>query len=84
MVWIIRNQFARRNISLYVQEELALKLEGLLKPAIQERAKENQRKSKGARKESPQNSADLKPTETRVELAKVAVVSHDTLVDDRP
>jgi ParB-like chromosome segregation protein Spo0J len=68
--WIIRNQFGRRNLSLYDRSVLALKL----KPLIAEKAKENQVASGGA---VPQKSA--KPIDTREELAKIAGVSHDTI-----
>lgn len=74
-IWIIRNQFGRRNLSAYTRAELALKLE----PLIAGQVKANQRQSKGQGKKGPQNSADLKPMETRNEIAKVAGVSHDTI-----
>jgi DNA-binding XRE family transcriptional regulator len=54
----------------FVRAELALRL----KPIIQEKAKENQIQSGGA---VPQKSA--KPIETRIEIAKLAGVSHDTI-----
>jgi len=70
--WIIRNQFSRRNLSLFQRSELALQL----KPLIEVRAKENQ----GTRTDISQNSAEsLIPVDTREELAKVAGVSHDTI-----
>jgi len=74
VVWIIRNQFGRRNLSNYTRVELVLKLE----PLLRVKAKENQRLSDGKGK---QKSADLKaePIETRQELAKAAGVSHDTI-----
>jgi len=69
-VWIIRNQFGRRNLQPFQRVELALKLE----PLIASKAKENQRASGGA---VPQKSAE--PVETRKEIAKAAGVSHDTI-----
>lgn len=69
-VWIIKNQFSRRNLPAYERAKLAL----VLKPLIATKAKENQIKSGGA---VPQISAE--PIETRKELAKVAGVSHDTI-----
>lgn len=73
-IWIIRNQFARRNLSDYQRSKLALKL----KPLIAGKAKANQKLSDG---KGAQKSADLKvsPVETREELAKAAGVSHDTI-----
>lgn len=70
IAWIIKNQFGRRNLSMYDRSLLALKL----KPIIAEKAKANQRASGGA---VPQKSA--KPVDTREELAKTAGVSHDTI-----
>jgi len=67
--WIIRNQLGRRNLSLYDRSILALKL----KPAIAEKAKENQ----GSRTDICQKSD--KSIDTKKELAKVAGVSHDTI-----
>jgi 16S rRNA G966 N2-methylase RsmD len=75
-IWIIQNQFGRRNLALFTRSELALKLE----PLIAAKAKENQIARKGGQHgTSPQNSAELFPVETRVEVAKVAGVSHDTI-----
>ena len=37
--WIIMNQFGRRNLALFARAELALKLEPLLKPIVQAKAK---------------------------------------------
>jgi protein gp37 len=71
-IWIIRNQFARRNLSAFQRSELALEL----KPLIEAKAKENQ----GTRTDILQNSAkSIEPIDTRKELAKVAGVSHDTI-----
>ncbi len=116
-VWIIRNQFGRRNLSLYVRAELGLKLEALLRPAIEAKAKEQQKEHGGAgpgKKSLAQNSAQVNPEtscrcggnmwevigkkrkcrscgivicqrgpQTRVELAKAAGVSHDTMAKVR-
>jgi hypothetical protein len=70
--WIIRNQLARRNLPAHERARLAL----LLKPAIEEKAKEQQ----GTRIDIPQKSAKgFKPIDTRQEIAKLAGVSHDTV-----
>lgn len=69
-IWIIKNQFGRRNLSLYDRSLLALRL----KPVIAEKAKANQRAAGGA---VPQKSA--KAVDTREELAKIAGVSHNTI-----
>jgi ParB family chromosome partitioning protein len=74
VIWIIRNQFGRRNLPDYERAKLALRL----KPAIAEKAKESYRENVGRPKESLQKSAPIK-VDTRAELAKVAGVSHDTI-----
>ena len=68
-IWIIKNQFGRRNLSTYDRAVLALKL----KPVIAEKAKENQ----GARNDICQKSD--KCLDTKKELAKIAGMSHDTI-----
>ena len=71
IIWIIKNQFGRRNIIPAVRAKLALRL----KPLIAEKAKRNQ----GTRTDLgniPQNSAG---SETRDELARIAGVSHNSV-----
>jgi len=71
-VWIIDNQFGRRNISNFTRVELAVKREGYIK---QEKINSVGRPAKNI-----QNSGQLKETnKTEKELAKVAKVSHDTI-----
>lgn len=70
-IWIIENQFGRRNLSKYDRSVLALQLEEMYAAE----AKAKQRRSGGA---VPKKSAEP-PMETRERLAKVAGVSHDTL-----
>ena len=70
MLWMIRNQLSRRNLTAYVRSELALKL----KPLIAGIAKENQ----GMRTDLCQKS-DKSPIDTKREIAKAAGVSHDTI-----
>ena len=69
--WVIRNQFARRNLTPFQKAELALKL----KPLVVATAKEKQRASGGA---VVQKSAEP-PITTRGQLAEIAGVSHDTI-----
>jgi len=71
-VWIIENQFSRRNLPLYVRGELMLKL----KPLIAAKAKENQRGGQGGVL-LPANSP--KATETRKELSKLAGIGSNTI-----
>jgi hypothetical protein len=73
-IWIIINQFARRNLGAWQRSELALTLE----PLIAARAKEHQQLSEG---KGCQKSDNLKvePIDTKHELATIAGVSHDTI-----
>jgi hypothetical protein len=76
IVWVIRNQFARRNISSFVRSELALKLKG----AIAGRAKANLVTSTGGGNPQPLlNSTKAESVDTRKELAKAAGVGSDTI-----
>ena len=71
-IWIITNQFARRNLSLFQRCELALELEDIFKA----KAKENQ----GTRTDICQKSDKCPfPIDTKKEVAKIAGVSHDTV-----
>ena len=72
VAWIIRNQFARRNLTAMQRAELALRL----KDAVAAEAKKRQvRKPKSVVPTlAPQTSG-----KTRDELAKMANVSHGTL-----
>ena len=70
-VWMIYNQFGRRNLSNYQRSVLALQL----KDVFREKAKENQ----GNRNDISQISVESKPIDTQKEIAKLANVSHDTI-----
>lgn len=75
-VWIIRNQFGRRNLAPFQRAELALALE----PLIAAKAKANQRAGGGkAMGSGAVRQKSDEPVETKKELAKVAGVSHDTI-----
>ena len=73
-LWMINNQFARRNLPMHQRAILVFKS----KPIIAERAREQQ-----TRKPLDfvlQNSAkQIRPIDTRKELAQQAKVSHDTI-----
>lgn len=76
IIWIIKNQFGRRNLSSYDRSKLALKL----KPVIAEKAKENQ--EQGVNQYSLCQKSDkpiIEKIDTKKELAKIANVSHDTI-----
>jgi len=70
-IWIIRNQFGRRNLNLYQRSKLALEL----KPLIAQKAKDKQ--IQAGKTKLIQNSGEAVRTDK--ELAKVANVSHDTI-----
>lgn len=70
--WMIRNQFGRRNLNNYHRSVLALQLEDVFR----EQAKEKQ----GTRTDISQNSDECKEVSTKKELAKIADVSHDTIM----
>lgn len=67
-LWIVQNQFGRRNVNRYSRGELALKLE----PTYAAQAKANQQLSDGRGKKGLANLPNLN---TRDELAKIAGVS---------
>ena len=69
MVWIIRNQFGRRNLSNYERSRMVLKLEEIIA------AKAKQHMSLGGKG----CQISDRPIDTKKELAKIARVSHDTI-----
>ena len=73
LIWIIQNQFGRRNLSAYDRSVLALKL----KPVIAKKAKEKETERKTTYQKSEKSS--LPKCDTAKELAKIAGVSHDTI-----
>jgi len=71
-IWIIKNQFGRRNLQPFTRTNLALELE----PLIAKKAKENQiRKPESVCQKSDKQI----PIDTKKEVAKAANVSHDTV-----
>jgi DNA modification methylase len=76
-VWMIYNQFGRRNLSNYWKSVLALELEDVFR----EKAKENLVLSGGNKKSGLQISVNpiTDKINTQKEIAKIANVSHDTI-----
>lgn len=75
-IWIIRNQFGRRNLAPFARAELALQLE----PLIAAKAKTNLRTSTGGKQPQPlEKSTKAEPVNTRAEVAKAAGVSDNTI-----
>jgi ParB-like chromosome segregation protein Spo0J len=74
-IWIIKNQFGRRNINAATRAMLALELE----PLIREKARENQlRKPESVLQNSVKQT---KPVNTQKEVAKIAGISHSTIYE---
>lgn len=71
-LWIVENQFGRRNLSIYDRCVLALKL----KPSFIKKAKANQERTAENR---VSQKSDKQRMNTNKELAKIAGVSHDTI-----
>ena len=79
LFWIGKNQNARRNLTPVEIAKLALKGE----PALREKAKRNlggDRRSEEAKSSLP-NSANLKPINTRKEIAKIAGMGSSTIYE---
>lgn len=75
-IWIIENQFGRRNLSKYDRGVLALKLE----PLYAAESKRRQKLSQGRGVKGSQNSDNLnEPIRTDEQLAKLAGMSRDTI-----
>ena len=70
-IWIIDNQFARRNLNDFQKTELALLKEGF----IAKKAKEQQIR----KPDSVCQISDKQKIDTKKEVAKIAGVSHDTV-----
>ena len=79
-IWIIENQFGRRNLSAYSRGLLALELEPLY-AAEAKRRQVNSGKNYGRGQEKVvQNSSQpIDASKTREKVAKAAGVSHDTI-----
>jgi N6-adenosine-specific RNA methylase IME4 len=74
-IWMIRNQFGKRNWSTYTASTKALELEDL----YSEKAKANLKTSTGGKMPQPCQKSDKPAIDTKKELAKIAGVSHDTI-----
>jgi hypothetical protein len=77
-LWIVQNQFGRRNLPAYERARLAL----VIKPIIAAKAKANEVAGGGDKKSGCQisdNPIVIAPIDTKKELAAVAGVSHDTI-----
>lgn len=75
LLWVVRNQLGRRNLTDFVRAELALKS----KEALAAVASANYEASLIKDGTVPQNSAAPVKVETREEVAKLAGLSHDTV-----
>jgi len=75
LIWVVRNQFGRRNITAYTRGVLALRL----KDFIAAKAKENQRLGHRSFEDKGCQNSDNPSIDTKKEIAKSAGVSHDTI-----
>lgn len=77
IIWMVRNQFARRNISTFARSSLALKME----EAIARKAKANQLSGlkQGGAPVLMNSAKREEPINTRAEVARVADTSEDTI-----
>ncbi|QBP10447.1 hypothetical protein [Cupriavidus metallidurans] len=75
VLWVVRNQLGRRNLTDFVRAELALKSKDILATV----ALANYEASLIKGGTVPQNSAAPVKVETREEVAKLAGLSHDTV-----
>jgi DNA modification methylase len=74
-VWMIYNQFGRRNLSNYWRSVLVLELEDVFK----EKAKESKSEKVSYFRQTGEVSQISDKPDTKKELAKIANVSHDTI-----
>jgi 16S rRNA G966 N2-methylase RsmD len=75
-IWIIKNQFGRRNLQPFTRVNLNLQLE----PLIAAKAKANQKLSDGRGQKGSQNSENLiNPVDRYKEIGKASNTSHDTV-----
>lgn len=75
LFWIGKNQQGRRNLNAAELALLALEVE----PVFREKARENQTVSEGRGKKGLPNSTNLKPINTRQEIAKIAGLGASTI-----
>lgn len=74
-IWIIKNQFSRRNLTITQRAELSLAIE----PLIQARAKINQVARKGKQSGATSEKSPELAIDTREEIAKLSGVSSNTI-----
>lgn len=78
-IWIIENQFGRRNLSKYDRSVLALELEPLYAAEAKRRQQEHGNTAPGKPKSVSQNSDEVIPARTDEQLAQLAGTSRDTI-----
>lgn len=78
-IWIIENQFGRRNLSKYDRSVLALELEPLYAAEAKRRQQEHGNTAPGKPKSVSQNSDEVIPIRTDEQLAELAGTSRDTI-----
>lgn len=79
-IWIIENQFARRNLSKYDRSVLALQLEPLYAAEAKRRQQESGKQyGRGQEKVSQKSDEPISAARTDEQLAKLAGTSRDTI-----
>lgn len=80
-IWIIQNQFGRRNINNYQRSRLALVLEGIFQKKAKEQhaLKHTEQYKEEIKVQKSAPLPEVKTDKTREGLAKIAKVSHDTI-----
>ena len=79
-IWIIENQFGRRNLDKYDRGVLALQLEDMYKAEAKRRQQESGRHhGRGQEKVSQKSDEPISPIRTDEQIAKLAGMSRDTI-----
>jgi len=79
-MWMIQNQFARRNLTLYDRGNLGLQFVSLkMSEAAKQRQREHAGTAPGRPKTLSSNLTEVSPIDVRKEAAKIAAVSEGTI-----
>lgn len=78
-IWMIQNQFARRNLSNYVRGGLGLKLEEFFKQKAEENLKFGGRPKESEKGFLKSGNHSVGKINTEKEIAKISGIGHDTV-----
>ena len=79
MLWMIRNQLARRNLTPFKRTELALQMEAVIAEQAQANMAAGGLVGANMTNRGLHNYANPEPINTRKEVGRIAEVSHDTV-----